>query len=108
MTTYVKYFFAPFILFKTNLPLKLNLTLITTKCLHQLDSSKSSMDLCSQENPPKCSEKLEDTAMLKRNVLSLTTLMTTDISRMNACPLMISISFIIPRMTEKAIKTSNL
>lgn len=66
------------------------------------------MDLCSQENPPKCSEKLEDTVMPKRNVSSLITLMTTDISRMHACPLMTSNSFFIARMTEKAIKTSNL
>lgn len=47
--------------------------------------------------------------MPKRNALSLTTLMTTGTLRMLVCPPMTSKNFfILFRMTEKAIKTSNL
>lgn len=66
------------------------------------------MDPCFLENLLKCSEKLEDIVMLRKNVLSLTISMTIDILKMPVCLLMISKMFILYRMTEKAIKTSNL
>jgi hypothetical protein len=46
--------------------------------------------------------------MLKKNALSLTTSMTTDILKMHACQLTISNFYFYPRMTEKAVKTSCL